>query len=178
MTGIKTADIMFNFISKVASNCEETELEFCEKWKDDRIKELIEQLTPDGILNFTQKLVFELENELITKSLKLNESNNCIDQLNEQIEELKSQYSLLSNEYKWCKEEKDQLLNKIFDEVYINGGQYLGSDEDDVEYKDFKDLQATLAECFDREKVVMWKLERHIALSYDELKYIRSKISD
>lgn len=70
------------------------------------------------------------------------------------------------------------MLSKIFAEIFINDKQYLGSDEEDVEYKTFKDLQAALAEYFDKKKIIIWKLQRHVALSSDELKYVQSRIND
>ena len=184
-TGIKTTDIMFKFIKAVASNCKETEFEFYKKWKDGRTRELFNQLTPDGMLNLTQKLAFDLEKELINKMEAINVNNNCINRSNNQIKELESQ--LLTSQDK-CKEykreikevrkENDEVLSKIFAEIFINDKQYLGSDEEDVEYKDFKDLQATLAEYFDKKKIIIWKLQRHVALSSDELKYVQSRIND
>lgn len=184
-TGIKTTDIMFKFIKTAASSCKETEFEFYKKWKDGRTRELFNQLTPDGMLNLTQKLAFDLEKELINKMEAINVNNNCINRSNNQIKELESQ--LLTSQDK-CKEykreikevrkENDEVLSKIFAEIFINDKQYLGSDEEDVEYKDFKDLQATLAEYFDKKKIIIWKLQRHVALSSDELKYVQSRIND
>lgn len=184
-TGIKTTDIMFKFIKAVSSSCKETEFEFYKKWKDGRTRELFNQLTPDGMLNLTQKLAFDLEKELINKMEAINVNNNCINRSNNQIKELESQ--LLTSQDK-CKEykreikevrkENDEVLSKIFAEIFINDKQYLGSDEEDVEYKDFKDLQATLAEYFDKKKIIIWKLQRHVALSSDELKYVQSRIND
>ena len=184
-TGIKTTDIMFKFIKAIASSCKETEFEFYKKWKDGRTRELFNQLTPDGMLNLTQKLAFDLEKELINKMEAINVNNNCINRSNNQIKELESQ--LLTSQDK-CKEykreikevrkENDEVLSKIFAEIFINDKQYLGLDEEDVEYKDFKDLQATLAEYFDKKKIIIWKLQRHVALSSDELKYVQSRIND
>lgn len=98
---------------------------------------------------------------------------------------MKSQYSLLQDKCKEYKREikeirkgNDEVLSKIFAEIYINCDKYLGSDEVDVEYRDFKDLRATLAEYFDKKRIIMWKLQRHVALSSDELKYIQSRIND
>ena len=176
---------MFKFIKAVASSCKETEFEFYKKWKDGRTRELFNQLTSDGMMNLTQKLAFDLEKELITKSVRVNESETCIDRLNNQIKELESQ--LLTSQDK-CKEykreikevrkENDEVLSKIFAEIFINDKQCLGSDEEDVEYRDFKDLQTTLAKYFDKKKVIIWKLQRHVALSSDELKYVQSRIND
>ena len=81
-------------------------------------------------------------------------------------------------EIKEIRKGNDEVLSKIFDEIYINCDKYLGSDEEDVEYRDFKDLQATLAEYFDKKRIIMWKLQRHVALSNDELKYVQSRIND
>lgn len=184
-TGIKTTDIMFKFIKAVANCCKETEFEFYKKWKDSRTRELFNQLTPDGMLNLIQQLAFDLEKELVIKLETINTKNSCIEQLSNQAKDLRSQ--LLTSQEK-CKEYKreikeirkgnDEVLSKIFAEVFINDQQYLGSDEADVEYRDFKDLQATLSEYFDKKKVIMWKLQRHVALSSDELKYIQSRIND
>ena len=69
-------------------------------------------------------------------------------------------------------------MSKIFAEIFINDKQYLGSDEEDVEYRDFKDLQTTLAKYFEKKKDIIWKLQRHVALSSDELKYVQSRIND
>ena len=91
-TGIRTTDTMFKFIKAVASSCKETEFEFYKKWKDGRTRELFNQLTPDGMMNLTQKLAFDLEKELITKSARVNESEACINRLNNQIKELESQH--------------------------------------------------------------------------------------
>ena len=184
-TGIKTTDIMFKFIKTVANSCKETEFEFYKKWKDSRTRELFNQLTPDGMLNLFQKLAFDLEKELITKSARINENEDCIDRLSDQVKELKSQYSLLQDKCKEYKREikeirkgNDEVVSKIFAEIYINCDKYLGLDEADVEYRDFKDLQTALAEYFDKKRIIIWKLQRHVALSSDELKYIQSRIND
>lgn len=184
-TGIKTTDIMFKFIKTVANSCKETEFEFYKKWKDSRTRELFNQLTSDGMLNLFQKLAFDLEKELVTKLETINIKNSCIDRLNNQVEELKSQCTTYQEKCKEYKREikeirkgNDEVLSKIFAEIYINCDKYLGSDEADVEYRDFKDLQATLAEYFDKKRIIMWKLQRHVALSSDELKYVQSRISD
>lgn len=181
-TGIKTTDIMFKFIKTVANSCKETEFEFYKKWKDSRTRELFNQLTSDGMLNLFQKLAFDLEKELVTKLETINIKNSCINRLNNQVEELKSQLSTSQDKCKEYKREikeirkgNDEVLSKIFAEIYINCDKYLGSD---VEYRDFKDLQATLAEYFDKKRIIMWKLQRHVALSSDELKYIQSRIND
>ena len=81
-------------------------------------------------------------------------------------------------EIKEVRKENDEVLSKIFAEIFINDKQYLGSDEEDVEYRDFKDLQTTLAKYFDKKKVIIWKLQRHVALSSDELRYVQSRIND
>ena len=184
-TGIKTTDTMFKFIKAVASSRKETEFEFYKKWKDGRTRELFNQLTPDGMMNLTQKLAFDLEKELITKSARVNESEACINRLNNQIKELESQLSTSQDkckeykrEIKEVRKENDEVLSKIFAEIFINDKQYLGSDEEDVEYRDFKDLQTTLAKYFDKKKGIIWKLQRHVALSSDELRYVQSRIND
>lgn len=184
-TGIKVTDIMFKFIKTVANSCKETEFEFYKKWKDSRTRELFNQLTSDGMLNLFQKLAFDLEKELVTKLETINIKNSCIDRLNNQAEELKSQCTTYQDKCKEYKREikevrkgNDEVLSKIFAEIYINCDKYLGSDEADVEYRDFKDLQAALAEYFDKKRIIMWKLQRHVALSSDELKYIQSRIND
>ena len=195
-TGVKVTDIMFEFIKVLANSCKESEFEFYKKWKDGLVKELLMQLMPEGRSNLLQDLAFDLEHELIVQSVEFNESDACIDRLNKQIEEMKSQHSkqieemksqhsMLQEKYKERKREivrirkdNDQILNRIFSEVFINDQQYLGSDEADVEYKDIKDLQATLAEYFDKKKIIVWKLQRHVTLSSDEVEYVQSKISD
>ena len=184
-TGIRTTDTMFKFIKAAASSCKETEFEFYKKWKDGRTRELFNQLTSDGMMNLTQKLAFDLEKELITKSVRVNESETCINRLNNQIKELESQLSTSQDkckeykrEIKEVRKENDEVSSKIFAEIFINDKQYLGSDEEDVEYRDFKDLQATLAEYFEKKKVIIWKLQRHVALSSDELRYVQSRIND
>lgn len=184
-TGVKVTDIMFEFIKVLANSCKESEFEFYKKWKDGLIKELLIQLMLEGRSNLLQDLAFDLEHELIVRSVKFNESDACIDRLNKQIEEMKSQYSMLQEKYKERKKEivriqkdNDQTLNRIFNEVFINDKQYLGSDEEDVEYKDIKDLQATLAEYFDKKKIIVWKLQRHVTLSSDEVEYVQSKIDN
>ena len=184
-TGVKVTDIMFEFIKVLANSCKESEFEFYKKWKDGLIKELLIQLMPEGRANLLQDLAFDLERELIVRSVKFNESDVCIDRLNKQIEEMKSQYSMLQEKYKEQKREivrirkdNDQTLNRIFNEVFTNDKQYLGSDEEDVEYKDIKDLQATLAEYFDKKKIIVWKLQRHVTLSNDEVEYVQSKIDN
>lgn len=184
-TGVKVTDIMFEFIKVLANSCKESEFEFYKKWKDGLIKELLIQLMPEGRSNLLQDLAFDLEHELIVRSVKFNENDACINRLNKQIEEMKSQYSMLQEKYKERKKEivrirkdNDQTLNRIFNEVFINDKQYLGSDEEDVEYKDIKDLQATLAEYFDKKKIIVWKLQRHVTLSSDEVEYVQSKIDN
>lgn len=184
-TGVKVTDIMFEFIKVLANSCKESEFEFYKKWKDGLIKELLIQLMPEGRSNLLQDLAFDLEHELIVRSVKFNESDACIDRLNKQIEEMKSQHSMLQEKYKERKREivrirkdNDQILNRIFSEVFINDKQYLGSDEEDVEYKDIKDLQATLTEYFDKKKIIVWKLQRHVTLSSDEVEYVQSKIDN
>lgn len=184
-TGVKVTDIMFEFITVLANSCKESEFEFYKKWKDGLVKELLIQLMPEGRSNLLQDLAFDLEHELIVRSVKFNESDACIDRLNKQIEEMKSQYSMLQEKYKERKKEivrirkdNDQTLNRIFNEIFINDKQYLGSDEEDVEYKDIKDLQATLAEYFDKKKIIVWKLQRHVTLSSDEVEYVQSKIDN
>ena len=187
-TGIKTTDIMFKFIKAVANCCKETEFEFYKKWKDSRTRELFSQLAPDGMLNLIQQLAFDLEKELVTKLETINIKNSCIDRLNNQAEELKSQLSTSQDrckeykrEIKEVRKENDKVLSKIFAEIYINDKQYLGSDEEDVKYKkikDIKDLQTTLSEYFDKKRIIVWKLQRHVALSSDELKYVQSRIND
>lgn len=175
-TGVKVTDIMFEFIKVLANSCKESEFEFYKKWKDGLIKELLIQLMPEGRSNLLQDLAFDLEHELIVRSVKFNENDACINRLNKQIEEMKSQYSMLQEKYKERKREivrirkdNDQILNRIFNEIFTNDKQYLGSDEEDVEYKDIKDLQATLAEYFDKKKIIVWKLQRHVTLSSDEV---------
>lgn len=104
-TGIKVSDVMFEFIKVLANSCKESKFEFYKKWKDGLVKELLIQLMPEGRANLLQDLAFDLEHKLITQSAKFNESNACIDRLNKQIEEMKSQHSMLQEKYKERKRE-------------------------------------------------------------------------
>ena len=173
------SDVMFTFIKVLMETVGVGEDEMCDCWRSGNQMRLINKLSSVKKAKALQGLAFKLENLVVEKDRVINNLKDDYQKIKNELNSTVGYTTRLEKTISGINCKHRLTMNKLFEEIYYSKKQYCAPEcqQKGEDTEDFIDFQLAVSDLFDRNKIIMWKLEKNVVLTDEEREYIQAKLN-